>query len=232
MDIKPQKKERRSSSPRPKVPVASERRRPQGREGSTVAIAAGAAGGLTMGAFFLELFKIIVLALIIILPVRYFLVQPFFVKGDSMEPNFSNGQYLLIDEISYRLDDPERGDVVVFRAPRSGSTFYIKRIIGLPGETVEVNDGNILVTNEHFPSGVELEEDYLPSNLKTPGSTTVILDEDEYFVLGDNRGQSSDSRIFGGVPDDHIVGRAWIRGWPVASAGSITGPEYPFVGNE
>ena len=220
-----------TSSPSSGAGAPSASRRSGKGNASTVAIAAGAGAGLTIGGFFLELFKIILLSLMIIVPVRYFLVQPFFVKGDSMEPNFSNGQYLLIDELSYRFGAPERGDVIVFHAPHTAGTFYIKRVIGLPGDTVEVKDGEVIVKNDAFPRGVELEELYLPAALKTPGSTVTQLGSDEYYVLGDNRGQSSDSRVFGPIRESHIVGRAWVRGWPVANAGSIDAPDYPFIGN-
>ncbi len=201
------------------------------RGDTTVSIASAKAKGTSAGVFFLELFKIILLSLMIIVPVRYFLVQPFFVKGESMVPSFENGEYLLIDEITYRLRVPERGEVIVFRAPRSASTFYLKRIIGLPGETVQIDDGHVTVSNKDFPRGVELDEDYLPSGLRTPGNTKATLGAQEYFVLGDNRGQSSDSRVWGAVPRDHIVGRAWVRGWPLASVGAVHLPQYAFIGN-
>ena len=167
--------------------------------------------------FVFELIKIIVIALAIVIPVRYFLVQPFYVKGASMEPTFYDSEYLIIDELSYRLRAPERGEVVVFRYPRDPSEFFIKRVIGLPGETLEIIDGGVIIYNEANPEGKTLEEDYLPSDLKTYGfsdNEKVTLKEGEYYVMGDNRGSSKDSRTFGPVDESFIVGRVIFRGWP------------------
>ena len=114
--------------------------------------------------FIWETIKVIVISLAIIIPIRYFLIQPFYVKGASMEPNFHDHEYLIIDEISYRLNDPQRGDVVVFRYPNEPSQYFIKRIIGLPGETVQVEDGQITIINNYMPQGFILNESsYLPN---------------------------------------------------------------------
>ncbi len=162
-----------------------------------------------------ETFKIVVISLAIIIPVRYFLIQPFFVRGASMEPNFDNGQYLVIDEISYRFSDPERGDVVVFKYPLDPSQFYIKRIVGLPGERVVIKNGKVFIYNLSYPQGMALDESgYLSFNISTSGNIKADLKEDEYFVLGDNRQASSDSRQWGVLTEDLIVGRVWIRAWP------------------
>lgn len=164
--------------------------------------------------FFWETIKVIIISLVIIIPVRYFLIQPFYVKGASMEPNFYDHEYLIIDEISYRLDKPQRGDVVVFRPPNNPSQFYIKRIIGLPGETIKIEQGKIIIINPENPQGFRLSEQiYLP-NTQTQGSQQVTLGPDQYYLLGDNRSSSLDSRIFGPVKKDNIIGRVWIRGWP------------------
>lgn len=173
-----------------------------------------------------EVLKITALTLAVIIPVRYYLMQPFFVKGASMEPNFEDGQYLIIDEISYRLGSPERGDVVVFRYPLDPSQFYIKRIIGLPGETVEVLDGRIKIFNQEHPLGLILDEaQYLP-NINTSGNTTEKLDANSYFVLGDNRQASYDSRRWGVLPKVNLIGKVWLRAWPLQTAHIFNAPVY------
>jgi signal peptidase I len=173
--------------------------------------------------FLFETLKIVVIALVIVVPIRYFLFQPFLVKGQSMEPNFENGDYLIVDEISYKFSNPQRGEVVVFKYPHDTSQRYIKRIVGLPGETMEIKDGKI------FISGKTLEEiSYLPPNFFTPdfGFTKITLGEDEYFVLGDNRLHSSDSRRWGTVPREDIIGRVFVRAWPLAALAKIEIPNY------
>lgn len=178
------------------------------------------------GVFLWEIVKIVVISLAIIIPIRYFLVQPFFVKGASMEPNFEDGEYLVVDELSYRLKDPQRGDVIIFKYPKDPSQYYIKRIIGLPNEKVEITDGQIIIYNEENSTGFYLNEsNYLPGET-TYGNVVMKLDEDEYFVLGDNRGASSDSRKWGGVPAHYIIGRAWIRAWPIYRAQILGSPIY------
>ena len=168
-----------------------------------------------LGHFVWEIMKVVVVSLAIVIPIRYFLIQPFFVKGASMEPNFENGEYLIIDEISYNLGKPRRGEVIVFRYPADPSQFYIKRIIGLPEEKVVISSGKIRIANQRYPQGFVLDEDkYSIGSHATPGETNVTLGVDEYFVLGDNRGASSDSRVFGAVPEENIIGRAWVRAWP------------------
>ena len=161
-----------------------------------------------------DIVKIAVVALVLAITVRYFLIQPFFVEGASMEPNFESGEYLLIDEISYRFKSTGRGEVIVFHYPLDASKYYIKRIVGLPGETVEVKNGKVIIYNSANPDGIILDENYLPENLATNGQTKKKLGADEYFVLGDNRQVSSDSRIWGSLPKSDIVGRVWIRVWP------------------
>lgn len=161
-----------------------------------------------------DIVKIAIVALILALTVRYFLIQPFFVEGASMEPNFESGEYLLIDEVSYNFKSIDRGEVIVFHYPLDTSKYYIKRIIGLPGETVEVKNGRVIVYNGVNPDGVVLDENYLPKNLATNGQVKKKMGADEYFVLGDNRPVSSDSRIWGLLPKGDIVGRVWFRIWP------------------
>jgi len=161
-----------------------------------------------------EITKIVIIALLIVAPIRYFLFQPFLVHGSSMEPNYHNGDYLIIDEISYRFRNPKRGEVVVFHYPKKPKLEYIKRIVGLPGETVKVDDGKVVVTSE---GGKEvLKEEYLPASSDTPGNTEISLDSDEYFVLGDNRTASSDSRRWGALEEKYIVGKVWFHLKPLS----------------
>lgn len=171
--------------------------------------------------FVWETIKVVVISLAIILPIRYYLVQPFFVKGASMEPNFEDGDYLLIDEISYRFNEPIRGDVIVFRYPEDRSQFFIKRIIGLPGETIEIKNNRVIIYNTKSSEGFALAENYLDQSQETLGNMLVRLDGNEYFVLGDNRLQSSDSRRWGPVNRTLITGRALLRAWPFTRASRI-----------
>lgn len=166
--------------------------------------------------FLAEIIKLAAIALVIIVPVRYFLIQPFYVKGASMEPNFHDFEYLIIDELSYRFNEPNRGEVIVFRYPRNPQEFFIKRVIGLPGEEVQVKNGAVYVYNQEHPDGWKLDEAYL-----SPGEVTdannenkILLKDNEYYVFGDNRDASQDSRSFGPVNRSFIVGRVWLRGFP------------------
>ena len=168
-------------------------------------------------AFLWETAKLAVISLVIILPIRYYIIQPFFVLGASMEPNFENGDYLIIDEISYRFNQPQRGDVIVFKYPNNPKQYYIKRIIGLPGEIITISDEKIVIKNKANPDGFAPEEDYL-SGAETNGNISATLGFDEYFVLGDNRGASSDSRIWGALKEEFVVGRALLRAYPFDKA--------------
>src|SRR3989338_6116851 len=167
-------------------------------------------------AFFWEVVKIVVISLAIIVPVRYYLFQPFFVKGASMEPSFNDGDYVLIDEIIYRFRGPKRGEVIIFRSHQDHTQFYIKRVIGLPGEQVQIKNGQVTIFNEQNPKGMSLKEsDYLESDVPTSGSLKAKLGQNEYFVLGDNRLHSSDSRLWGTVNKNLITGRVLLRAWPL-----------------
>lgn len=168
--------------------------------------------------FSCDIIKVAAIALILAGLVRYFLVQPFFVEGASMEPNFENGEYLLIDEISYYFKPAERGEVIVFHYPLDTSKYYIKRVVGLPGETVEIINGKIAIYNDSNPDGFFIDENYLSREGITAGNIKKKLAHSEYFVLGDNRLASSDSRQWGALPKSDIVGRVWVRAWPVAKA--------------
>ena len=175
--------------------------------------------------FIWEIFKIILLALVIVVPIRYFLFQPFLVKGQSMEPTFQNSDYLIIDEISYRFREPERGEVVVFKYPQNPSQRFIKRIIGLPGETVEIKGGEVTITRDDKTQILD-ESSYLLESLKTPGNLRITLAENGFFVLGDNRRLSADSRSWGPLSRENIIGRVFFRAWPITALALIEEPNY------
>jgi len=143
----------------------------------------------------LEFIQFISIALIIIVPLRLWVAQPFIVHGKSMDPTFRNGDYLIVDELSYKFTEPKEGDVIVFRYPNDTKKFFIKRIIGLPNQTIEVE------------------------------GKTISIEDNEYFVLGDNRGSSSDSRVWGTVNEDLIIGKAFLRLWPVVSIDILPGQD-------
>lgn len=163
-----------------------------------------------------ENIEMILLALMIVLPIRYFLIQPFVVHGSSMEPNFSPKDYLIVDELSYRFRDPKRFEVVVFKAPNNSKQYYIKRIIGLPNERVIIKNSEIFIVDVNGKT-IKLEESFLPQNIKTTGDIDIVLNQDQYFLLGDNRFASYDSRNWGPISKKLIIGRVWIRLWPINS---------------
>jgi signal peptidase I len=192
---------------------------------------------LTTGQLFLELLRVIVLAMVIIIPVRTFLFQPFFVSGSSMEPNFEDGQYLVIGEFGYKTTDAlmgipigftihpfkelHREDVTVFEFSKNPETYYIKRVIALPGESIEIKHGRVVIYNALQPQGFVLDESgYLSRSalLSLQDMPRVTLKEDEYFLMGDNRQHSHDSRSFGPVKEEKIIGRVLLRAWPVTMA--------------
>lgn len=192
-----------------------------------------------LGGIFWEITKVVLWVVLIIVPLRVFLVQPFFVQGASMEPNFEDKEYLIINELGYKKTDVgfsyggkeikfftvtpfkefERGDVVVFRYPKNPSTFYIKRIIGLPGEKIEISKGKTKIYNHENPNGFILDESgYLSPSEETSGEEIKQLTDEEYFVMGDNRKYSSDSRSWGPVPKYDVVGKVLLRAWPFGKA--------------
>jgi signal peptidase I len=157
-----------------------------------------------------EALEVILVAFLPLFISYQFLARPFLVQGASMEPNFQTGNYLVVDIISYKFGEPERGDVVVFRYPGNRSLYYIKRIIGLPGDRVTLIDGNIFINGEIFI------EDYIPSYVETDAfdEADFLLGEGEYFVMGDNRASSFDSRSWGPLGKNDIVGVVKMRVWP------------------
>jgi len=163
----------------------------------------------------LEVFEILAIVLVSIYIIYGFIAQPFLVQGASMEPNFGSGDYLLVDEISYQFRDPVRGEVIVFKNPNNPSEFYIKRVIGLPGEEVLVNDGSVVIDGEL------ITEDYINEDYLSSGEYVFLLEDDEYFVMGDNRPRSFDSRSWGPLEESFIVGVARFRFWPPSNYGVL-----------
>ncbi len=174
----------------------------------------------------LEVFEIALVAVGAVFVIRSFLVQPFLVSGSSMVPNFKNGDYLLVDELTYRFRSPERGEVVVFRYPNDQSTYFIKRIIGLPGERVVIKDSKITVYNGASSGGFVLAESYLPKSVYTNGDEEFKLKEGQYLTLGDNRSYSFDSRSWGMLPRSDIVGLVRLRLWPITALQAFAAPQY------
>ena len=187
-----------------------------------------------------EILRIVVLALIIVIPVRFFIFQPFLVQGQSMEPNFENGDYLVVDELTYRFGEPKRGEIIVFKVPQmerervinifgfkfslKESPRFIKRVIGLPGETVEISDGKIKISNDE--ENFSLDESKYLSNNYTLGQFQISLGKEEYFVLGDNRSHSLDSRSIGPISKKFVIGRVILRLWPIKEISKIETPVY------
>lgn len=166
-----------------------------------------------LGTAFREIITFAVLAVVIVVPIRLFVAQPFVVEGESMHPTFESGDYLIVDQLSYRFTEPKRGDVVVFRYPNDETVFYIKRLIGLPGETVHIEEGKTSVTKTDG-TRIELDESYVVAEDATY-SLDRSLGPDEYFVMGDNRPKSSDSRTWGALPEKDLMGRAYVRLLPI-----------------
>ena len=183
----------------------------------------------------LDFIETIVIGLSLFLVVYLFLLQPHQVNGKSMFPNFESGDYLLTDKVSYRVGTPQRGDVVVFHAPPAANCpegtgcDFIKRVIGLPGETVRVNDSTIFVNNQPVDESQYLADTVVTdAGNFTANNRTITLGPDEYFVSGDNRPHSSDSRAWGPISSESIVGRAFVRYWPVSTLGALPKVTYAF----
>ena len=193
-----------------------------------------------------EIVKTIAGVALFVIFFRFFVIQPFYIIGSSMLPGFHEGEYLFIDEASYHLRTPVRGEVIVFRHPDEACTAfvknnqllktvvqgpcksYIKRVIGLPGETVKIKDGEVTIINNKNPEGLVLTESYIESGVKTLGDQEIKLGSNEYYVLGDNRepNASSDSREWGPLTPDYIIGRAWLRLLPITDVGFISKAKY------
>lgn len=189
-----------------------------------------------VGSFLMEIVKVFILAFIIIVPIRIFLFQPFFVQGASMHPNFEDSEYLIINELGYKqtevglggvefftvkpFKELERGDVIVFRYPKNPKQYFIKRVIGLPGEKIAIKNGQVIIYNKEHPGGLTLDEnEYIPDvRTNAERSIEMQLKDDEYFTLGDNRSASHDSRSWGPLNKDKVVGKVLLRIWPFGRA--------------
>lgn len=171
---------------------------------------------------FIEIIKFSVIALIIVIPIRMFVAQPFIVSGASMEDTFNHNEYLIVDQATYHLQEPRRGDVAIFRYPQDPSKFFIKRVIGVPGDTVIIDGSQVEIRNQDHPEGFILEEPYV-SRMSNTSYTEETLGNREYFVMGDNRDESSDSRVWGVLQQENIIGRALVRLFPPASMSFMPG---------
>lgn len=181
---------------------------------------------------FFEIIEFIIISITLVFIIRTYIIQPFLVWGSSMSPNFSSGDYILIDEISLRFKSIERGEVIVFKYPQNPSTYFIKRVIGLPGEKVKISDGKIIIFDKDNPEGFVLKESYIDKSVITESrnnkisSEGIFLNENEYFVLGDNRQYSFDSRDWGVLKRENIIGIARLRLWPPKSLSVFAAPNY------
>lgn len=171
---------------------------------------------------FWDILRFALIAIVIVLPVRWYIAQPFIVSGASMEATFHNNEYLIVDQFTYHFREPERGEVIIFHYPNDPTKYFIKRVIGLPGETVSIEDNTVKIINQDNPEGVILDEPYIADAITT-GDQSVTLDKEEYFVMGDNREHSSDSRTWGTLNEGEIVGRAWLRLFPPTELSFLPG---------
>lgn len=176
---------------------------------------------------FKEIFKeLVIFALIavgIVLPFRMFVAEPYLVDGRSMDPTFATGDYLIVDKFSYRREGPKRNTVLVFKYPGNTSKSFIKRVIGLPGETVVIKDNTVTIINSENPNGIQIDQSYVVHEL--PENSTKTLGGDEYFVMGDNRAESFDSRYWGPLNKKYILGKPVIQLWPFNKIGLFPGQD-------
>jgi signal peptidase I len=183
-----------------------------------------------LGTFFLDILEVIVFAVGVFFFIYLLIMRPHKISGQSMMPNFLDSEYILTEKVTYYTRNPERGDVIVFNPPPEVTTTdeFIKRIIGLPGETVKVSGGHVYINDKL------LEEPYLKDTVYTGGGTFLSEDveykvpDGEYFVMGDNRPNSSDSRYWGPITKKEMSGKAWIVYWPASQVGSVKMPSYSF----
>ena len=180
----------------------------------------------------LDFLETIALAFVIFLVIDTFVMQPHVVKGNSMLPNFHTGERIFTESVGYRFGTPKRGDIIVFRYPYAPDNEYIKRIIGLPGDEIRLSAGGVTIIDALHPQGFTLKEPYLGRDVRTtgkkflPDNTTYKVPDNAYFVLGDNRQESSDSREWGSVPKNNLIGRVFVRYWPPSALSLIQGFNY------
>lgn len=168
-----------------------------------------------------ETIRFIVIALIIVVPIRFFIAQPFIVSGESMDPTFQTGQYLIVDELSYNIGNPKRGDVAIFKYPKNPTQYFIKRVIGLPGETVSITEGHVSIKDSLGKVALELSEPYV--EFTKNDTTDYTLGLGEYFMMGDNRAGSFDSRAWGPVQKNLFIGKAFLRLFPFTKISVLPG---------
>lgn len=182
-----------------------------------------------LGAFFLDIFEVIVFAIGIFFFIYLLVMRPHKIDGQSMMPNFPDSEFLLTEKVTYYFRNPDRGDVVIFTPPNNKFDEYIKRVIALPGETVTIKGGYVYI------DGIKLNEPYIETSVYTGGGNFLQegkeykVPEGGYFVMGDNRGNSSDSRYWGPITKKEISGRAWVVYWPVSLAGPVATPNYSII---
>ncbi len=175
------------------------------------------------GGFWIEIIKFTLITLVIVIPFRIYIAQPFIVSGASMDETFADGEYLIVDQLSHRIEEPKRESVIIFKYPKDTTKYFIKRVIGLPGETVEINDGKVTILNKDNPNGMVLNEPYIAEKNEKKDTFSITLGKGEYFVLGDNRLGSLDSRSWGPVPEKLIVGRPLVRLLPLQRLNAFPG---------
>jgi signal peptidase I len=181
--------------------------------------------------FIFELFKLVLIVIVLAAAIRYFLISPYQVDGSSMTPTLTDKDYLLVEKVNFIFRNPSRGDIVVFRYPLNTTINYVKRIIGVAGDKITIKDGNITVSNSQYPSGVVLQENYLSTSSKTSvmgdsSEKSWVVSEGEFFVLGDNREHSDDSRSWGIVPKENILGKVWLEVYPREHFGIVEHATY------
>lgn len=181
-----------------------------------------------LGAFFLDVLEVIVFAVGIFFFIYLLIMRPHKISGQSMMPNFQDGEFLLTEKVTYYTRSPARGDVVVFMPPISTTDEFIKRVIALPGEKVMVRNGRVYINDKLLP------EYYIPEGVATSGgpflseNVEFTVPDGLYFVMGDNRPNSSDSRYWGPITKKVMTGRAWVSYWPLKTSGVVKNPSYNF----
>jgi len=176
-----------------------------------------------MRAILKEVLLFAIIAIGVVLPFRLYIAEPYIVDGASMDPTFKTGDYLIVDKLSYEIGSPQRDSVIVFKFPLQPSRNLIKRVIGLPGDTLTMKNGVVTITNKDNPNGFVLDQSYVVHTM--PESFTVTLGPDEYFVMGDNRPESYDSRGWGVLPKKDILGRPVLRLLPLSKIGRLPGDD-------